>query len=39
MKGHDDLHMQLQYDGMPLLPPQWFIQGHNAGTTEKSKLF
>ena len=39
MKVDDDLHMHLQYDGMPLLSPKWFIQGHNAGTIEKSKLF
>ena len=32
----DDLHVQLQYNGMP---PQWFAQGHNAGNTEKTKLF
>ena len=35
----DDLHVQLQYNGMPLPLPQWFVQGHNAGNTEKSKLF
>ena len=39
MKVDDDLHMQLQYNGMRLLLPQWFVQGHNAGTTEKIKLF
>ena len=31
-----DLHVQLQYNGMP---PQWFVQGHNAGNTEKTKLY
>ena len=31
-----DLHVQLQYNGMP---PQWFAQGHNAGNTEKTKLY
>ena len=35
----DDLHVQLQYNDMPLPLPQWFVQGHNAGNTEKSKLF
>ena len=35
----DDLHVHLQYNGMPLPLPQWFVQGHNAGNTEKSKLF
>ena len=34
-----DLHVQLQYNGMPLPLPQWFVQGHNPGNTEKSKLF
>ena len=33
-----DLHVQLQYNGMPLPLPQWFVQGHNADNTEKSKL-
>ena len=35
----DDLHVQLQYSDMQLPLPQWFVQGHNAGNTEKSKLF
>ena len=30
VKIDDDLHVQLQYNGMPLLLPQWFIQCHNA---------
>ena len=34
-----DLHTQLYYNGMALPLPQWFVQGHNAGKTEKSKLF
>ena len=36
IKVDDDLHVQLQYNGMSLPLPQWFFQGHN---TEKSKLF
>ena len=35
----DDLHVQLQYNGMPLPLTLWFVQGHNAGNTEKIKLF
>ena len=38
IKVDDDLHVQLQYNGMSLPLPQWFFQGHNAGNTEKSKL-
>ena len=30
IKANDDLHVQLQYNGMPLPLPQWFVQGHNA---------
>ena len=30
IKIDDDLHIQLQYNGMPLPLPQWFVQGHNA---------
>ena len=25
-----DLHVQLQYNGIPIPLPQWFVQGHNA---------
>ena len=39
IRADDDLHVQLQYNGIPLPFPHWFIQGHNAGNTEKSKLF
>ena len=39
IKVDDDLHVHLQYNGMPLPLPQWFVQGHNPGNTEKSKLF
>ena len=35
----DDLLLQLQNNGIPLPLPQWFVQGRNAGNTEKSKLF
>ena len=35
----DDLLVQLQNNGIPLPLPKWFVQGHNAGNTEKSKLF
>ena len=35
----DDLLVQLQNNGIPLPLTQWFVQGHNAGNTEKSKLF
>ena len=38
IKVDDDLHVQLQYNGMPLPLPQWFVQGHNAGNTKKSNL-
>ena len=27
-KVDDDIHVQLQYNGMPL--PQWSVQGHNV---------
>ena len=25
-----DLHIQLQYNGIPLPLPSWFVNGHNA---------
>ena len=34
IKVDDDLHVQLQYNSMPLPLPLWFAQGHNA-TLEK----
>ena len=34
----DDLHLQLQCNSMPFALPQWFVQGHNTGNTEKSKF-
>ena len=30
IKLDDDLHVKLQYNGMPLTLPQWFVQGHNV---------
>ena len=30
IKLDDDFHVKLQYNGMPLPLPQWFVQGHNA---------
>ena len=44
IKVDDGLHVHLQYNGMPLPLPHaisvtWFVQGHNPGNTEKSKLF
>ena len=39
IKADYDLHMQLQYNDMALPLPQWFVQGHDAGKAEKSKLF
>ena len=29
------LHVQLQYNGMPLPLPQWFVQGHMQATLKK----
>ena len=34
IKVDDNLHVQLQYNSMPLPLPLWFVQGHNA-TLEK----
>ena len=30
IKVVDNLHVKLQYNGKPLLLPQWFVQGHNV---------
>ena len=30
IKVDDDLHVQLQSNGMPLPLPLWFVQCHNA---------
>ena len=31
IKADSDLHVQLQYNGIPVTLPQWFVQGHNRG--------
>ena len=36
IKVDSDLHVQLQYNGIPL--PQWFVQGHNARLKKVSML-
>ena len=33
-----DLHVQLQYNGIPIPLPQWFVQGHNARLKKVSML-
>lgn len=33
-----ELHVQLQYNGMPLPLPRWFVHGHNARLTKLSML-
>ena len=38
IKVDDDLHVQLQYNGMMLPLPQWFVQGHNATIKKVSYL-
>ena len=35
LKVDDDLHVQLQYNGMP--PPQWSVQGHTI--TSKKVIY
>ena len=30
LKVDDDLHVQVQYNGLPLPLPQWSVQGHNV---------
>ena len=30
IKVDSDLHVQLQYNGIPVPLLQWFVQGHNA---------
>ena len=37
IKLDDDLHVESRYNGMPLLLPQWFVQGHKA--TMKKEVF
>ena len=29
------MHVQLQYNGIPVFLSQWFVQGHNARLKEK----
>ena len=39
IKVDDDfLHVQLQYNGILLPLPQWFVQGHNATLKKVSRL-
>ena len=38
MKVDDDLPVQLQYNGMSLPLPQWFVQGHNATLKKVSSV-
>ena len=35
IKVDDDFHVKLQYNGMPLPLPKWFVQGHNATMKKK----
>ena len=34
-----ELHVQLQYNGIPLPLPQWFVQGHNAQLKRVSIIY
>ena len=38
IKVDSDLHVQLQYNGIPVPLPQWFVQGHNARLKKNSML-
>ena len=38
IKVDSDLHVQLQYNGIPVPLPQWFVQGHNARLKKVSML-
>ena len=38
IKVDSDLHVQLQYNDMPVYLPQWFVQGHNAQLKKLSML-
>ena len=38
IKVDSDLHVQLQYNGLPVPLPQWFVQGHNARLKKVSML-
>ena len=38
IKVDSGLHVQLQYNGIPVPLPQWFVQGHNAQLKNVSML-
>ena len=38
IKVYSGLHVQLQYNGIPVPLPQWFVQGHNAQLKNVSML-
>ena len=38
IKVDSNLHVQLEYDGIPVLLPQWFEQGHNTRLKKVSML-
>ena len=38
IKVDSDLHVQLQYNGIPVTLPQWFVQGHIAQLEKVSML-
>ena len=38
IKVDSDLHVQLQYNGIPVPLPKWFVQGHNARLKKVSML-
>ena len=38
IKVGSDLHVQLQYNGIPVPLPKWFVQGHNARLKKVSML-
>ena len=38
IKVDSDLHVQLQYNGIPVPLPQWFVQGYNARLKKVSML-
>ena len=38
IKVDSDFHVQLQYNGIPVPLPKWFVQGHNARLKKVSML-
>ena len=38
IKVDSDLHVELQYNGIPVPLPQWFVQGHNVRLKKVSML-